>query len=47
MPGLLQHAIVRGTKKRQIFHADQDQRTFLDRFSPLLMETEIISEIEK
>ena len=40
MPGLLQHVIVRGIEKRDIFLDDQDRQSFLRRFSKLLQETE-------
>lgn len=42
MPGLLQHVIVRGVEKRDIFHDERDKRQFLDRFSDLLIETETL-----
>jgi REP element-mobilizing transposase RayT len=35
-PGLLQHVIVRGIERRNIFFDDQDRQSFLDRFSDLL-----------
>ncbi len=40
IPGLLQHAIVRGIEKRNIFFEDRDRQFFLERFSRLLEETE-------
>lgn len=40
VPGLLQHVIVRGVEKREIFADDPDRRRFLDRLSGLLEETE-------
>jgi len=40
MPGLLQHVIVRGIEKRDIFLDDQDRGSFLVRFSDLLTDTE-------
>lgn len=39
MPGLLQHVMVRGIEKRNIFLDDEDRQSFLDRFSKLLLET--------
>jgi len=39
MPGLLQHVIVRGVDRREIFMDDDDRRRFLDRLSILLKET--------
>lgn len=39
IPGLLQHVIVRGIERRDIFLDDNDRRMFLDRFSKLLAET--------
>jgi len=39
-PGLLQHIIVRGVERREIFMDDLDRRRFLDRLSGLLQETE-------
>lgn len=38
--GLLQHVIVRGIERRQIFDDDTDREWFLNRFSMLLSETE-------
>mgnify|MGYP002154995327 CR=1 FL=1 len=38
--GLLQHVIVRGIEKRDIFLDDEDRQAFLIRFSKLLQETE-------
>jgi putative transposase len=40
IPGLLQHIIVRGIERREIFTDDLDRRRFLDRLSGLLEETE-------
>ena len=40
IPGLLQHVIVRGIEKRDIFQDDQDRQSFVSRFSRLLQETE-------
>lgn len=40
MPGLLQHVIVRGIEKRDIFLDDRDRQAFLRRLSKLLQETE-------
>ncbi|MFQ6079592.1 MAG: transposase [Thermodesulfobacteriota bacterium] len=40
VPGLLQHVIVRGIEKRDIFLDDQDRRSFLRRFSKLLQKNE-------
>lgn len=34
--GVLQHVIVRGIERRDIFHDDKDRQSFLDRFSELL-----------
>jgi putative transposase len=39
-PGLLQHVIVRGVERREIFMENLDRRRFLDRLSSLLKETE-------
>jgi REP element-mobilizing transposase RayT len=39
MPGLLQHVIVRGIERRDIFLDDSDRSLFVDRFSSLLVET--------
>ena len=39
MPGLLQHVMVRGIEKRDIFADDKDRQSFLSRFSKLLQET--------
>lgn len=39
-PGLLQHVIARGVDRQTIFRDDKDRRSFLDRLSSLLMETE-------
>jgi putative transposase len=40
LPGLLQHVMVRGIEKRNIFHEDKDREFFLERLSRLLQETE-------
>ena len=40
LPGLLQHVIVRGIEKRDIFLDDEDRGSFLVRFSGLLTDTE-------
>ncbi len=39
LPGLLQHVIVRGIEKRDIFNDDSDRLSFLTRFSELLQQT--------
>ena len=39
MPNLLQHVIVRGIEKRDIFTCDDDRLDFVRRFSRLLEET--------
>lgn len=39
IPGLLQHVIVRGIERRDIFLDDGDRRLFLERLSRLLLET--------
>jgi REP element-mobilizing transposase RayT len=39
IPGLLQHVIVRGINRSDIFLGDDDREWFLDRFSSLLVET--------
>jgi len=39
-PGLLQHVIVRGIEKRDIFLDDEDRDDFVRRLSTLLLETE-------
>lgn len=39
IPGLLQHVIVRGIERRDIFLDDNDRRLFLERFSKLLVDT--------
>ena len=39
IPGLLQHVIVRGIEKREIFNDDQDRRYFVERLNTLLRET--------
>lgn len=41
IPGLLQHVIVRGIERRDIFLDDQDREFFVKRFSSLLKETGI------
>jgi len=41
IPGLLQHVIVRGIERRDIFLDDVDRSRFLERFSTLLVKTEI------
>ncbi|MBI2355123.1 MAG: transposase [Deltaproteobacteria bacterium] len=38
-PGLLQHVIVRGIEKRDIFLDDDDRRSFVERLSSLLQDT--------
>jgi REP-associated tyrosine transposase len=38
-PGLLQHVIVRGIERTEIFLDDVDRQRFVDRFSQLLVET--------
>jgi len=40
IPGLLQHVIVRGVERREIFLDDHDRRGFIDRLSGLLEEME-------
>ena len=40
IPGLLQHVIVRGIERRDIFLNDDDRRLFLERLSNLLSETD-------
>src|SRR6056297_212175 len=40
IPGLLQHVIVRGIERRNIFRTNNDRQDFIDRFSSLLIETE-------
>lgn len=37
--GLLQHVMVRGIEKRDIFIDDKDRHSFLDRLSTLLIKT--------
>jgi len=37
--GLLQHVIVRGIERRDIFNDENDRQLFIDRFSRLLSET--------
>lgn len=39
IPGLLQHVMVRGIEKRDIFLDDKDRAQFLERFSHLLVES--------
>ena len=39
IPGLLQHVIVRGIERRDIFLDDDDRRLFVERFSKLLSAT--------
>jgi len=39
-PGFLQHVIVRGIEKRDIFLDDEDRDDFVRRLSTLLLETE-------
>ena len=38
---LLQHVIVRGIERRDIFNDDQDRQFFVERFTLLLRETEV------
>ncbi|WP_224747076.1 transposase [Pelovirga terrestris] len=40
IPGLLQHVIVRGIERRNIFRNNTDRRDFVDRLSTLLIETD-------
>ena len=40
IPGLLQHVIVRGIERRNIFRSNTDRRDFVDRLSRLLVETD-------
>lgn len=40
IPGVLQHVIVRGVERRDIFLDDADRQSFMDRFSNLLIQTE-------
>jgi putative transposase len=40
LPGLLQHVIVRGIERRNIFRDNVDRRFFVERFSSLLHETD-------
>ncbi|HBA89761.1 MAG TPA: transposase [Geobacter sp.] len=40
IPGLLQHVMVRGIEKRDIFLDDVDRRSFVERLSRLLLKTE-------
>ena len=39
--GLLQHVIVRGIERRDIFNDDQDRQFFVERFNLLLRETDV------
>lgn len=39
IPGMLQHVIVRGIERRDIFLDDDDRHLFLDRLAKLLLET--------
>ena len=39
IPGLLQHVIVRGIERRNIFNDDRDRQNFVDRFASLCAET--------
>jgi putative transposase len=39
--GLLQHVIVRGIERRDIFADDHDRQRFVDRFTTLLFETDV------
>ncbi len=41
IPGLLQHVIVRGIERRDIFVDDTDRSRFLERLSDLLVKTEV------
>jgi REP element-mobilizing transposase RayT len=41
MPGVLQHVIVRGIEKRDIFLDDEDREFFVERISALLKETDV------
>ena len=40
IPGLLQHVIVRGIERRNIFRTNTDRRDFIERLSRLLVETD-------
>lgn len=40
IPGLLQHVMVRGIERREIFNDDHDRESFVRRLSSLLVETE-------
>jgi putative transposase len=42
IPGLLQHVIVRGVERKDIFLDDRDRRKFLDRLSDILGDTETL-----
>jgi len=39
-PGALQHVMVRGLERRRLFHDAQDYKSFLDRFSNIIQETD-------
>jgi putative transposase len=39
-PGVLHHVIIRGIERRKIFIDDQDRKSFLDRLSILISETQ-------
>jgi putative transposase len=39
IPGILQHVMVRGIEKRDIFLDDDDKALFVERFSKLLIAT--------
>jgi len=40
VPGLLQHVMARGIERREIFKDDKDRKSFLDRLSTILEETQ-------
>jgi len=42
IPGLLQHVIVRGIERRDIFNDDHDRQLFVARFAALLSETGVL-----
>jgi putative transposase len=42
MPGFLQHVIVRGVERREIFLDESDRQRFVDRLSDVLIETETL-----
>lgn len=42
IPGLLQHVIVRGIERRNIFRTNVDRRDFVERLSKLLVETDTV-----